>query len=166
MRMPVAATMSLLLALVCYGCSWEVRGTNGEPCHVERGWSQPDVARACGLPSATGWQPEVWRGLFDHTACSAPGDIYDKQVVLYDCDGKVWSVKVLPATGFIGPPSVRALIELLQYDYQREMAIKELQKMGPAAKEALPALRALRNNADERIRAAAQAAIDAIDQPS
>ncbi len=166
MRMRVGATMSLLLGLLCYACSWEVRGANGEPCHVERGWSQRDVARACGRPSATGWQPEVWRGLFGHRACSAPGDIYDKQVVLYDCDGKVWSVKVLPATGFIGPPSVGALIELLQYDNQREMAIKELEKMGPAAKDALPGLRALRNDPNERVRAAAQAAIDAIDQPS
>lgn len=156
---------SVMLGICCVGCkSWHVDRGAGRSCVIEKGWKRDAVVAACGQPSGSGWQPKVLsvRGLTPD-ACSAPGDIYGAQVVLYDCSGDVWSVRSLPMEGFVGPPSVADLVKLLKYEYQRETAIRELGRMGSAAKEAIPPLRALANDENERVRTSATAALRAIE---
>ena len=141
--------------------SWEVRISNGT-CRVAKGWKQTHVATVCGAPRATGWQPKVVNGWLEKV-CSAPGDVYGKQVVLYDCQGNVWAVKSLPAPGFVGPPLVSSLVELLDYDEQRESAIRELGEMGPEAQEAVPRLKQLLTDSRPEVRQAAAEALRRIE---
>lgn len=158
----------VVLAVVLTACGrWTVQGANGSPCRVERGWRSDQVISACGLPRQTGTQVEVWsfrKSWFKPEACSAPGAIYGDEVVLYDCDRLVRSVEKLPVSGFVGPPSVADLVALLRYRVNRYSAVRELGKMGPAAKAAIPALRAVWEDSNEVTRKAIDVALRSIEE--
>jgi hypothetical protein len=85
----------------CQRSRWVVHSQPGAQCVVENGWTPRQVRERCGMPAFTGTRVKMTndRG-WSLRSCSAPGDIYGAQVVLYDCDIRVIAVKILPADGF------------------------------------------------------------------
>jgi hypothetical protein len=61
-----------------------------------------EVRATCGGPTSSGTTPEVWqRSGCTVTACSAPGDIYERWLVRYDCSRRVMKVESWPAGSFV-----------------------------------------------------------------
>jgi hypothetical protein len=96
----------LLLTLACVGVfavksviypdSWQLtsgRGAYG--CTIYRGWSAKQVAEACGPPDASGEQPKIADGE-GAPFCSAPCDRWGREMVLYDCQGRVYDAGPAP----------------------------------------------------------------------
>jgi hypothetical protein len=85
-----AAAVAVIAKVAWFPDSWRIAAAAGAgECQVRRGWTQGDVARACGPPDALGIQPKIASGegaLF----CSAPCDLRRGHVVLYDCQGRVY----------------------------------------------------------------------------
>lgn len=66
------------------------------------GSKRESVRAACGSPTSYGRTPMMWqRKGCGVVACSAPGDIFGKVLVRYDCNGAVDAVEALPASGFL-----------------------------------------------------------------
>lgn len=166
-----------LVAIAAFGCGclaacgggqWEVTSSHGgQSCSVSAGATRETVARQCGAPDTVGWQPKVvemqWLRMRSR-ACSAPGDVYGDHVVLYGCDGRVRGVAMMPAEGFVAPPSVGDLVAQLAYSEQRQDAAHQLAKRGAEAREALPTLRQyLSRETEPEVRAAISEAISAIE---
>ena len=86
-----------------YKQTWTLSGRDGRPvCRVQEGWTQAQVSAHCGNPSGRGTQAKVPAAAspLDTRMCSAPGDIYGTQVVLYGCNGRVEAVDHMPSPGF------------------------------------------------------------------
>jgi HEAT repeat protein len=81
---------------------------------------------------------------------------------LRDDDPTDWPLKAL---ALIGIDAVPALSEALKHDdkYVREHAALALERMGPKARAAIPQLKKLLCDPDERVRAQAMEALKAID---
>lgn len=83
-------------SLVAASCSQRLTGENGAECTVGLQMDAPRVLAACGLPNGLMEQPKVGNGsLFSLDFCSAPAYIYEKEAVLFGCDGTVDSVAQL-----------------------------------------------------------------------
>jgi hypothetical protein len=69
---------------------------------VEKGLTRAEVRERCGSPDNVGVQHKrIEVGIGGPTGCSTPGDVYQNQVLLYDCDVRLGSVVAKPAQGFI-----------------------------------------------------------------
>jgi len=90
-----------VVALVVFGLTlwprqWRVLREDGSlRCTVKKGWLAAEVKQACGAPERDGGQPKVASGWT--TFCSAPCELRDRNLVFYDCDGKVARVEALTA---------------------------------------------------------------------
>jgi len=74
----------------------------GKSCSIHEGMTIDEVRAACGRPTSSGTTPEVWqRSGCTVTACSAPGDIYEKWFVRYDSSRRGMKVEGWPAGSFV-----------------------------------------------------------------
>jgi hypothetical protein len=71
-----------------------------EVCRLAAGTPRHRVQEVCGHPTGFGTQPKVRRS-WSIEMCSAPGDVYGEQVVLYDCEGRARVVERRPVAGFV-----------------------------------------------------------------
>ncbi len=100
----LAAASVLLAALGAASClgSYQVPLANGAGCTVTMGSKREVVRAACGSPTSYGMTPMMWqRKGCSIVACSAPGDIYGKLLIRYDCNGAVDGVETMPVSGFV-----------------------------------------------------------------
>lgn len=85
------------LAVAAGACSgergpWTVETASGPgTCSVQQGMTRSNVITACGTPTRQGDQPKRAGG--PQGMCSAPCDLYAKQLLLYGCDGGLSEVE-------------------------------------------------------------------------
>lgn len=91
----VVAAITLGVVLTVWPRYWRVMNQDGSLlCTISRGWSSREVATACGAPSRVGDQPKVaqsWKQF-----CSAPCELRGRNLIFYDCEGRV--ARVEPAS--------------------------------------------------------------------
>lgn len=93
----------VIAALAGASCSQRLIGDNGVACTVGLQMDGPAVVAACGLPNGLMEQPKIGGGSwFSFEMCSAPAYIYEKEAVLFGCDGTVDGVTELLADSYQG----------------------------------------------------------------
>ena len=88
----VAGVITIGVVLTVWPRHWRVRNQDGSVlCTISRGWSAGEVAAACGAASKAGDQPKIAQSL--ERFCSAPCEVRGRNLIFYDCDGKVAAVE-------------------------------------------------------------------------
>lgn len=87
----VTLVIALAVVLTTWPRRWRVMNQDGSVlCTISTGWSSAQVATACGPPSKVGDQPKAgnWQQF-----CSAPCELRGRNLIFYDCEGKVARVE-------------------------------------------------------------------------
>jgi hypothetical protein len=95
--------LMVVSGLATPSCARQVQGDGGVACTVGHWMDAPAVLAACGLPNGLKDQPKIGGGSwFSFQLCSAPAYIYEKEAVLFGCDGTVDSVITLVPESYQG----------------------------------------------------------------